>query len=42
MTVKYVLQLLRPPWGALPQYPRVVCTPKIHKWLVRWFTTGFK
>ena len=42
MTDKYVLQLLRPPWGDLPQYPRVVCTHKVHKRLIRWFTTGFE
>ena len=42
MTYEYVLQILRPPWGAVPQYPRVVTTPKVHRRLIRWFTSGFE
>ena len=30
------------PWGALPQYPPVKAVPKVHAYLIPWYTSGFE
>lgn len=41
MVTKYLYRL-RSPWGELPQDPPVAVTPKVHKWTVPWYTSGFE
>ena len=39
--IKWITMLL--PWGELPPYPQVDCTPKMtHGRLIGWHTSGFR
>jgi len=38
---KYLYRL-RSPWGELPQDSPVAVTPKVHKRLIMWYTSGFE
>lgn len=42
MQITYTIKRLRSPWGELPQIPPVAVTPKVHKYLIPWYTTGFE
>ena len=42
IAAKYIHLRIPLPWGGLPRHPRVEVTPKVHKWLLMWFTSGFE
>lgn len=42
MLSTYTIHRLRSPWGELPIVPPVAVTPKEHKLLIPWYTSGFK
>lgn len=41
MVIKYLVRILLP-WGAIPMFPRVGATPKVHVRLIPWYTSGFE